>query len=85
VNTAQLQTRLRKEGFNPVNYSIEGPPPPYEGLILSRAGNVWKIEHFERGVRRELESIANEDQACERMYELLKQHFSGRQSFNRTN
>jgi hypothetical protein len=75
VNTSQLQARLRKEGFRPGTYSIGGALPVHEGLILTNVGQEWKIEHFERGVRRELESFTDEDEACRRMYELLQEHF----------
>lgn len=74
--TAQdLKRRLVREGFRSDVYSIGGPPPSYEGLILERKGPRWTIEHFERGVRRELESFGTEEQACERMYQLLAEHF----------
>lgn len=75
MNTSQLKARLQKEGFRPGTYSIGGPLPAHEGLILTNVGHKWKIEHFERGVRRELESFTDEDEACGRMYELLQEHF----------
>jgi hypothetical protein len=75
MNTSELKTRLQQERFRPDVYSIGGPLPAHEGLILRKVGNTWKIEHFERGIRRELESITTEDAACARMYELLKSHF----------
>lgn len=75
MNVTELKDRLVSEGFSPHVYSANSPLPTYEGLILEQSGDRWRIEHFERGVRRELESFANEGQACERMYELLVKHF----------
>jgi hypothetical protein len=76
MNTVELKMRLAKEGFKPNTYSMDGSPlPGYEGLILERSGERWKIDHFERGMRRELESFASEEEACQRMYELLLKHF----------
>ena len=75
MTAQELKIRLKLEGFRSDVYSINGPLPSYEGLILETSNGQWKIEHFERGVRRELESFASEQQACDRMYELLTEHF----------
>jgi hypothetical protein len=76
MTTAELKSKLASTGFKSNVYSIDGSPlPAYEGLILERSGERWKIDHFERGMRRELESFANESEACQRMYELLQEHF----------
>lgn len=75
MNSAELQVRLRAAGIRPESYSIGGPLPTYEGLILEHSDGAWRIEHFERGMREELESFSSEEQACERMYELLLRHF----------
>lgn len=71
----ELKARLMKEAFRPGVYSIEGPLPAYEGLVLTKEGSQWKIEHYERGIRSELESFMSEERACDRMYELLAKHF----------
>lgn len=76
MNGDDLKRRLVAEGFRSDVYSIDGPLPSYEGLILERTGTTWKVEYFERGIRRELASFSTEEQACERMYELLVEHFS---------
>lgn len=75
MNKTELKARLVKEGFSANAYSIDGPLPSYEGLILETSGAGWRIEHFERGIRRELDSFTSEQQACDRMYELLVRHF----------
>jgi hypothetical protein len=75
VKAMDLKQRLAAEGFRSDVYCIDGPLPSYEGLILEKSGTMWRIEHFERGVRRELESFGTEERACERMYELLVEHF----------
>lgn len=75
MNVTQLKARLQQEGISPGSYSIGGPLPSFEGLVLKQSGDTWTIEHVERGMRRELESHASEAQACARMYELLVQHF----------
>jgi len=75
MTVAELKVRLRNEGISPDAYSIGGPLPKYEGLILEVSNDRWKIEHFERGIRRELETFSSEEKACERMYDLLMKHF----------
>lgn len=71
----ELKARLHSEGFRPDVYSIGGPLPIHEGLILEKVDAHWKIAHIERGIRRELYSFTNEEEACQRMYELLTTHF----------
>jgi hypothetical protein len=75
MNTTQLKARLISEGFKADVYGIEGSLPAFEGLVLEKHGARWKIEHFERGIRRELDSFTSESEACDRMYELLTKHF----------
>lgn len=75
MNIVELKTRLAAERFDPSAYCIGGTLPAYEGLILEKFGERWKIEHFERGERYELESFVDEEMACNRMYELLTTHF----------
>ncbi len=75
MNADDLKRRLVTEGFRSDVYSIDGPLPSYEGLILQRTGTTWRIEHFDRGMRRVLASFSTEEEACERMYELLVEHF----------
>lgn len=75
MNKRELEARLVREGFRSDVYSIDGPLPSYEGLILEASHGQWRIEHFERGARRELERFATEEQACDRMYTLLADHF----------
>jgi len=77
VNVPELKARLRREGVSPDVYSIDGPLPAYEGLLLEESAGKWRILHFERGMRREMESYAGEEQACTRMYELLVEYFGG--------
>ena len=79
MRAEELKQRLLLEGFRPSVFSIDGPLPAYEGLILEKTDTTWRIDHFERGVRRELESFNTEEQACERMYELLAAHFRSQQ------
>lgn len=80
MKRAELKGRLHSEGFRPDAYSIDSPLPAHEGLILEKVGAVWKIDHFERGVRDPLGRFATEDEACDRMYELLDEHFRPQQS-----
>lgn len=75
MNTAELKVLLAAEGFDPDAYSIDGTPPAYEGLILRKTDDTWVIEHFERGVRRPVESLNTEDEACRRMHALMSKHF----------
>lgn len=72
---SELKERLRREGFRPDVYSLDGRLPAFEGLVLNERAGRWTIEHCERGMCRELESVGSEDTACERMYELLCAHF----------
>lgn len=75
MNVTELKALLEAECFDPGIYSIDGPLPEYEGLILRRVEMAWVIEHFERGMRRQLDSFASEHEACHRMHELLSKHF----------
>ena len=75
MNMKELKARLKKEGFNENVYSFGESLPSYEGLILKHSNSRWRIQHFERGVQRELESYLDERQACKRMYELLLNNF----------
>lgn len=75
MKRAELKRQLQNEGFKPDTYSIDSALPAHEGLILEMVGGMWTISHFERGVRDRLASLATEDEACDRMYELLSKHF----------
>ena len=71
----ELEARLVAEGFRTDVYGLDGSPPTYEGLSLARSGSRWAIDFVERGARRELESLDDEQRACDRMYELLCKHY----------
>jgi hypothetical protein len=71
----ELGARLLAEGFRSDVYRLDGSAPPYEGLVLTSGPGWWKIEHCERGMRRELAMLPDEEAACSRMYELLTTHF----------
>lgn len=75
MKISELKDRLQREGFTPDVYSIDGPLPAHEGLILEKLDALWTIYHIERGIRRELAFFTNEEEACDRMYELLTAHF----------
>jgi hypothetical protein len=70
-----LKRRLVAEGFRSDVYSLDGHLTSYEGLVLENVGASWNIDYSERGTRRRLGSFATESEACERMYELLVEHF----------
>lgn len=73
MNKNDLNHRLAKEGFRSDLYSINGGfPSLLEGYVLRRIGSRWTIEYYERGIFRTLAEYANEDEACEGMYEILK-------------
>ena len=71
----ELEARLVAEGFGDDVYGLDGSPPTYEGLSLARSGGRWVIDFVERGTRRVLESFDSEQDACDRMYELLCKHY----------
>jgi hypothetical protein len=71
----ELLVRLRSAGVSSESYSVGGPLPPYEGLVLGGGAGGWRIEHFERGMRQELGFFESEEQAFDRMYELLIENF----------
>jgi len=75
MNISELAQLLCKEGFRPDVYSIDGQPPPYEGLILKQEASKWVIDYFERGSSRRLHAFEREDEACEKMYELMNKYF----------
>ncbi|MGQ0385076.1 MAG: hypothetical protein ACT4UP_10405 [Gammaproteobacteria bacterium] len=75
MDRSELKARLVAENFNTDACGIGGPLPPCEGLILEQVNGQWKIEHLERGMRRELARFDWEEDACNHMYELLSKHF----------
>jgi hypothetical protein len=75
LNLADLKSRLVQEGFSSDVYCIGGQLPPYEGLVLEKISGAWKIDHYERGLRRELAPFSSEDEACKRMHELLVRYY----------
>ncbi len=75
MNKSDLTAKLTADGFEPGSYSIDGPSPHFEGLVLEHNGGQWTIEHFERGMRRELARFDREEEACAHMYGLLLKHF----------
>lgn len=76
MNVPELKDRLRAEGFDPGVYGIDGDLASCEGLVLERDGGMWKILHFDRGVRDELARSGDQAAACQDKYELLCRHFS---------
>jgi len=75
MNVAELRERLLREGFRRDVFSLDGTCPAFEGLVLNNDSGRWRIDHCERGMRREVALLDSEEEACERMYELLVAHF----------
>lgn len=75
MTLVEVRETLQREGFRADVYSLNGSAPAFEGLVLKEHVGQWVIEHCERGIFRELAVLDSEDAACERMYELLSEHF----------
>lgn len=75
MTSAELQVILQREGFRSDVYSVDGTTPSYEGLMLERTVEGWEVTHFERGMKRLLGFFQKEEDACQKMYELLSEYF----------
>ena len=71
MTKAELEARLRNEGFREDYYSLNGSLPPYEGYILVEVHGVWLMQHLERGSTEELARFTSEEAACDAFYARL--------------
>lgn len=71
----ELGSLLAQEGFSPSVYSLDGGMPGYEGYSLSRRGNEWLLEYYERGGRWPERTFSTEEEACLYVYKMLHKHF----------
>jgi hypothetical protein len=75
MTKAQLESRLRSEGFRADCYTLDGSTPPYEGYMLTEVHGIWLVQYFERGSTRELERFQSEEAACDAFYARLSKDF----------
>jgi hypothetical protein len=59
----QLAATLQREGIRPDAYCLEGGQPN-ESYVLHRDGDRWLVYYSERGLRSDLRSFNNEEDAC---------------------
>jgi len=70
MNRKPLAERLRLEGVPEDLYSLDG------GLwgdrfCIEQRGSVWYVYHSERGERYDETLFVSEDEACDRLYDIL--------------
>lgn len=71
MNKVELQERLKSENYNTESYCLNGNTL-MEGHCLDDRGEVWCTYYFERGVEFEFETFDSEADACNRLYEKIK-------------
>ena len=73
MNRDELARRLLREGFRSDLCSLDGGfPPLLEGFMLKKSSGRWTVEYYERGMTRTLAEYSTEEEACEYLYETLK-------------
>jgi hypothetical protein len=80
MNRNDLEQRLQRERFRPDAYRLDGSPPANDGFVLGEVHGKWTVSYFERGLTRLLGEFTSEQQACERLYELLKRDSTAKQA-----
>ncbi|HVA55608.1 MAG TPA: hypothetical protein VNI53_07445 [Gammaproteobacteria bacterium] len=69
----ELAKRLHDENFLESIFDLDGNiPAAYEGYILSKIDNRWRIEYYERGTKRLLGEFTDEGVACDWLYNKLE-------------
>ena len=68
----ELRAQLLGEGFHPDGFALGDDTPHYEGLCLKEEHGVWKIEFFERGSYRHVETHLDEPAACASFLEHMR-------------
>jgi len=68
MNLSELETRLRKEGFDAGFYSLRGTRPPKDGFSLRRVPEGWQVIWFERGEENLAAELMSEQDACDFFY-----------------
>lgn len=71
MNKIELKKKLEAENYNVNNYCLNGSLI-MEGHCLDVRNDIWCTYYFERGVEFELECFNSEFDACDRLYEKIK-------------
>lgn len=71
MKIAELKQILEKEKYNPHSYSLNGIKP-YECYCLEESYGTFYVFYYERGNRLDERAFKSEDEACEYLYDLLK-------------
>jgi hypothetical protein len=78
MDKQSLQDALRKEGFRPDCYDLEGGLLP-ERYTLANEGKSWCVYYSERGLQSGKLYFATESDACEHFLEELRDEPSTKQ------
>jgi hypothetical protein len=75
MNVTELAERLKRESYNQFWYSFDRDVPPLEGYILELVDARWTVFYFERGATRDLANFESEIDACDFLYQRMKEAF----------
>ncbi|MBX3433468.1 MAG: hypothetical protein KF847_09120 [Pirellulales bacterium] len=64
MNKNELREILKREGFDPDSYDLDGGLLP-EKYTLSEEAGVWSVYYSERGLQTGKRTFATEGEACE--------------------
>ena len=75
MNSIELKEILMAEGYNSKHFSFDRRSPPLEGYILEMTGPRWTVFYFERGSTRDIANFESEYDACDYLYEKIKEGY----------
>jgi len=72
MNKEQLESRLKKQNINPNLYALDGNPI-VDRIILMKVDLGWEIFYFDdKGKKENVKRFLNENDACDYVYQVLK-------------
>jgi len=72
MNKSELSKILIKENIPRHFYSLEGGLP-YDAWCLAKTSSGWEVYYTERGEKYQVEHFCSEEEACERLYQRIKE------------
>lgn len=73
MKKSELRKKLKKENIPKCYYSLDGGLPN-EAYCLSKVKNGWEVYYSERGLKSGLKIFASETEACNYIYNLIKDY-----------
>jgi len=72
MKVAELEKALIELGVDPLAFSINGARDGEDQLRLENDRGLWYLYYYERGQRHDRGLFYYEEEACTRLYEILK-------------